>query len=219
VPPGYDPPVSVAAFGRILACLTLASCADDPPPRPRPPAPPPTAASPRTPPSQIEWEGSTGVLRCRSTRIEIPTALAGQVRQIAPDELAIIPSGSPPGGALLVTVTNDDWDTGLWDFFEAFPEALMKLHRLASGGEELKKDTTLDVDPTSWLGPHRMLGSYAVEGRRAKVVYLEANHCRIGALDYPVSTTEPSFTEALEDLDVHEIDLSLPLPFALFERR
>jgi hypothetical protein len=197
--------VSVGAFGRIVACASaLVGCAPGlASQREAPLAPPPVAASPAT--ALIEWDARSGTLRCRSSKIAIPEALRGQVRWSTPHELTLVPSRSPPGGALVVTLMDAVDDDRPLTFLEDSPRMWIDLHLLAVGGDLAIKNAGAETDQLQVRGNleedgDRVITEYDLGEKHGKAILLQVGRCRIRALDFPIPTAAPMLTGLINQL-------------------
>jgi hypothetical protein len=186
--------VSRAAVPVSFLAAILASCASAPPNTALPagPAPPPDPL--------LEWNAERGTLRCRSTEIAIPPPLRAFVRRTAPDEVTLVPSWSPPGGALVVTSLSATHPADATAFLRDLPTTWGRLHRLATGNDFASANADANINWT--MG--RMVIHYAVRDRSSqpgKLVYLQIARCRIAALDVVGSATNAALTELLDGLE------------------
>jgi len=122
-----------------------------------------------------------------------------------------VPSWSPPGGALVVTLLGAGHRTDATSFLQDLPTTWTRLHRLADIGDFNSANARANV---TWeMG--RLVAEYALEpgsGLRGKLVYLQSARCRIAALDLVGSSTNPGLTELLDGLD-SDLDLVAQTPF------
>jgi hypothetical protein len=195
---------SVGGVG-IGIVASLCGCATAPPAGPAPPpirAPAAGTLEAGTPVSSplIEWNTRAGTIRCRPTKFEVPEPLRAQVRQSAPNELTIVPSGSPPGGALIVRLLSAVDDQSQFAFLEDFPSMFVRLHLLATGGTRPPENADMKADGGS-LEHTRLVVEYTLENRRGKMIYFQAGGCRFAALDYPSPGAKPVLTLLLEGLN------------------
>lgn len=112
---------------------------------------PSEGASEAEPAFAVEWDPRARTVRCDDAALTIPAALAVYVRQNG-DEVAVVPPGSPPGGALLVIPIGDlDEPIKKAAQFAAYerrllqiPDAMARLHAMVSG-KELGEDHGADI--------------------------------------------------------------------------
>jgi hypothetical protein len=154
----------------------------------------------------IEWQASSGTIRCRSSKIAIPETLRGQVRWSTPHELALVPSRSPPGGALVVTLLEAVDNDGPFKFLEDSPRMWIDLHLLAvgvdrgtSGGDAGAKDEVRVRGNLNEDGD-RVIAEYDVGEKHGKAILLQVGRCRIRALDFPIPGTDPMLTDLIRTL-------------------
>jgi hypothetical protein len=198
-----------------FACLL--GCASMPPPASptsltvAPPAP--TAAP--APEAAVEWDARAGTLRCGSEKITVPPELREQVRWTNTDELAIVPAGSPTGGALVIgLIETDDDGGGALDFLEDAAQTWVRLQLLAGGG--LLGTVEMSVSGNTNFEQARLAAEYTLGEGRGKALYLQSGPCRIAALDFPLPSDHPPLTNLLAKLEARIRALS---PETFLERR
>jgi hypothetical protein len=187
----------------IVFCACLLGCVPMPPPAagPAPPsiaAPAQTASAPPPEPA-VEWDARAGTLRCRSATITVPEQLREQIRWTNTDELAVLPAGSPAGGALVVGLVevNDDGDAP--NFFEDATLTWLRLQLLAGSG--LLGTVEMQLTGGTNFDDGRLVGEYTLGDGKGKAVYLRFGLCRIAALDFPLASDHPPLTNLLAKLE------------------
>ncbi|HEY7372275.1 MAG TPA: hypothetical protein VIF57_08965 [Polyangia bacterium] len=187
----------IGLFACLLGCVSM-------PPPAAGPAPPtvaaPAQAAPASPPeTAVEWDARAGTLRCRSAQITVPPELREQIRWTNTDELAVLPPGSPAGGALVVGMieVNDDGDAP--NFLEDATLTWLRLQLLAGGG--LLGAVDMKLRGGTNFDDGRLVGEYTLGAGKGKAVYLRFGLCRIAALDFPLPSDHPPLTNLLAKLE------------------
>jgi hypothetical protein len=195
--------VSRVAVAVSFGAAIVAGCVAMPPNAALPAGPPP-ATDPR-----VEWNAERGTIRCRSTVIGIPEPLRAFVRKTADDEVTLVPSWSPPGGALVVTSLSATQQADATAFLRELPTTWGRLHRLAGGNDFGSANADANI---TW-NKGRMIVHYAVHDRSsesAKLVYLQIARCRIAALDFVGSQTSAALTELVDGLEAEPDFMATP---------
>ncbi len=101
--------------------------------------------------------------------------------------------------------------TDATSFLQDLPTTWTRLHRLAGIGDFNSANARANV---TWeMG--RLVAEYALErgsSLRGRLVYLQSARCRIAALDFVGSSTNPGLTELLDGLET-DLDLVAQTPF------
>jgi hypothetical protein len=205
---------SVGGACAVLAACVLA-CASAWKPTPEPPPPTPFVETPSRY-NRLDWDAKARRIGCGPADFVVPADLAAFVQMSGPNELTIVPPGSPPGAALMARVhdptdeARSETDDGLlgW-FFRAVAEkvtlgnefmAMLRLHILASGlkPEQLPerpdggKQDTMTV--TTKDGVVEI--TYEIAGEAWRLVGIESNRCVIMA----VERVDPNATHHFDDV-------------------
>jgi hypothetical protein len=201
-------PVGSFAVGRrVGVVLALAGCATAPSPPASCPCPP---AETPPPPAQalVDWDAAAGTIRCGSTKIAVPDGLREQVRWTNLEELAVLPPGDPPGGALIIgaieetAAEDDEGRSVLGDAVATLGDAastFVRLHLLSGAG--LAGEAKFRLDAKSDLRDSRIAGDYTLDERSGKLVYVKIESCRIAAVDFPVASGQPLLTRLLDGVE------------------
>jgi hypothetical protein len=189
------------ALAALLAAGVLCGCAATAPATPTGRAEPP----PR--PRRVEWDADGAKIRCpNGAAVTVPRVLARDLRPEGADGLAIVPPGSPPGGALLVTNEAQPF-VATPARGNQLPPTWARLHKLASGRDPARVHADLRLDATS------VRADYTEEDapdQTWRFVYVQSGQCRIAALDLLRPGVPPRFTPLV-------VDMSIPPSF--FESR
>jgi hypothetical protein len=203
------------------ACVGLAACvfgcasAWKPPPEPPPPTP--FVEAPSKWDRGLDWNAKARRIGCGPADFTVPAELANRVQMNGPNELTIVPPGSPPGGALMARihdppdeVKSSESDNGFLGWiFKALAEkvtlgnelmAMARLHLLASGLKPEALPTRPDggnQDTVKVTTDDEVLEmTYEIGEETWRLVGIEGNRCVIMAIE----RVSPNATHHFDDV-------------------